>query len=525
MNNIILTEYTERIYKFSLSKTFSEDEAEELSQEILINAVRSLPKLRDESRFEPWLWSLAQNTARVFRRKQSKQRAMFVYDAPEYLLKEDEEIGFEDSEKEEAYSLLREKISMLSRIYRDIIIFHYYDGLSVKEISERLNIPMGTVTWRLSEARNRLKKGVNDMEATALKPVKLGIGIYGSGNYNGEDRLYPGQLIDDALSQNILFHCYDSPKSVEELAKLCGVPAYYIEDRIEMLERRQAIIQPSKGKYRTDFIFWEDKHGKYCEDNVEAALMPVMGKLVSALERLWQEADKIDFYRAEKTDEELKYLYGIMAMDHLSEKYNDMEYPPILPNYDDYKWRYVGYAESGKYRRIHVGNQRSTHEEYNGENELISAYTHFTYGFADIKLEQMMYKQYIEVCLEILEHGKTKPDWKNAPACAARDGYIRIKDNVETVLVPYFTKEQKERFDALAEEIFSPLMEEYKKAVKDFTEGYKKLFPTHLYDDAQRMCHGFFLDFFDTVARYCIKNGILKHPESDWRCSVLVKIK
>lgn len=119
VNGNILGEYAEKIYKFALSKTFSEDEAEELSQEILLNALCSMPKLRDESRFEPWLWSLASNTARAFRRARGRQRAMFVYNAPEYLFEEAGESGFGDLEREETYSLLREKIAMLSTPFQD----------------------------------------------------------------------------------------------------------------------------------------------------------------------------------------------------------------------------------------------------------------------------------------------------------------------------------------------------------------------------------------------------------------------
>ena len=81
MDSRILTNYIDRIFRFALGKTFSEDEAEELTQEILMNAITSLGRLREEEKFEPWLWALAANTARNFRRGKSKQRAMFVYAA------------------------------------------------------------------------------------------------------------------------------------------------------------------------------------------------------------------------------------------------------------------------------------------------------------------------------------------------------------------------------------------------------------------------------------------------------------
>ncbi len=67
MENTILTKYIDKIYKYALSSTFSEGEAEELSQEILLTVLVALPKLREERKFEPWLWAVAENTSRSFR--------------------------------------------------------------------------------------------------------------------------------------------------------------------------------------------------------------------------------------------------------------------------------------------------------------------------------------------------------------------------------------------------------------------------------------------------------------------------
>ena len=51
----VLENYIERVYGFAVNHTFSREEADELSQEILFTAVRELPKLKDCSRLEPWL--------------------------------------------------------------------------------------------------------------------------------------------------------------------------------------------------------------------------------------------------------------------------------------------------------------------------------------------------------------------------------------------------------------------------------------------------------------------------------------
>lgn len=515
MDKSIIAEYTDKVYAYAVSKTFSSDEAEELSQEILLTAITELSKLRNESRFEPWLWSLAANVAKVFRRSMGKQRAMYVYDAPNEMFEAEELLNTND---EELYALLRGKIAMLARIYRDIVILFYYDGLSTKQIAELLRIPEGTVTWRLSEARRKLKKECEQMNETALRPVKMSIDIYGEGDYNGTTKPFPSEYINDALSQNILYYCYEKPINIEGLSKLCGVPAYYVEDRMDNLIKRCAVIQPVKGKYQTDFIIWTDKYGKYCEENAEAALMPIMDKLISALEALYEKADKIDFYRADKKANELKFLYGIMAFDYLSLQYNDIEYPRRPINYDGHRWRYIGYMESGKYRRTGIGHQCCSNHGTAG------TFRHDVYAVNGFAFRNMMYDNYINVCEDILYSGKTEDE--ESAANAIKDGYIVRCENGELfVTVPSFTKEQKTEFDEITDDIFHPLIPEYSEIVKHFVSGYKNLFPKHLEDDAQRMCSGFFNGFYDTVSQYCIKNGILQNPAEGSICDVLTQFK
>ena len=74
----ILEKYIERIYGYALNNTYSTDEAQDLSQEILLTAVKELPYLRDENKFEPWLFGIARNVLKVFRRKKSKRKS-FIF--------------------------------------------------------------------------------------------------------------------------------------------------------------------------------------------------------------------------------------------------------------------------------------------------------------------------------------------------------------------------------------------------------------------------------------------------------------
>ena len=80
------------------------------------------------------------------------------------------------------------------------------------------------------------------MKAEALRPQKINPGFYGNGDYDGNCKPFPYTYISDALSQNILYHCYEKAQTVESLSDLCGVPAYYIEDCMDNLLKKK----PSK---------------------------------------------------------------------------------------------------------------------------------------------------------------------------------------------------------------------------------------------------------------------------------------
>ena len=64
-----------------------------------------------------------------------KKQVTYSYDVLENMPYEE----YGERENEEIYDFLRTKIAMLSEIYRNIIILYYYDGLSTKEIADKLN--------------------------------------------------------------------------------------------------------------------------------------------------------------------------------------------------------------------------------------------------------------------------------------------------------------------------------------------------------------------------------------------------
>ena len=510
----ILNQYYDRIYGYAHRHTFHEEEAADLTQDILYTVLTRLPTLKNEAVFEGWLWSIAANVTRSFRRKQGRQRAMFVYDMPEDLIWEDEY----PIENEELYASLRAKVAGLSQRYRDIVILFYYDGLSTKEIAARLDIPEGTVTWRLSEARKKLKKEYETMKTEALRPQKIHPDIYGTGEYDGSSKPFPNTYISDALSQNILFHCYEKAQTIESLSDLCGVPAYYIEDCMDNLLRREAVREIG-GKYRTDFLIWSDKYGIYCEKHSEECMKPILAPMLAAFDRIANDAKKIDFYRAGKSEEELYYLYALLAISHMSTRYSRLPYPEIREKYDGHRWCYIGNTESGNHKKIGFGIQCSMNLGSRG------SYSHTVYtigcGFV---WRPMMFDYEINVCEDLLTYGKTEDSYSASEAI--RKGYIRRTDNDEFhVTVPAFTKEQITAFHAAVERHTAPIAELYQTCIDDFLRGYRELFPSHLQEDADRMCTRIYTGMVTVLLAHAQKIGHILPPPQDSICDVMIQTK
>lgn len=516
MNAEILNGYVDKVYAYAVKRTFSEEEAADLSQVILYTAVKSLAKLRDESRFEPWFWGVAENVTRTFRRRMGKHREMFSYDLPIDLAAEENE----DENNDELYSLLRLKISRLSALYRNIIILRYYDGLSTKAIAQKLSVPEGTVTWRLSEARRKIKKEFEKMEfeQTALRPVKMHISINGSGNYDGKTKPFPDSYINDALSQNILFQCMEEAKSIENLSKVCGVPAYYIEDRIDNLLKREAVKENAKGKYITDFWIRTDKYAKYFADNAEKAVSPVKDGVIEGIRRLVKESRKIGYYSAEKSDDELFYLCAWLAFEHLNWKHSTVPYKPHTEKYDGYRWDYIGDMRTGAYRDYGAGSSAFMN---NNESGKYAHYIFFGFGFGR---HQMMRDNIIDVCADVLT-GK-EPDDKFSAATAIQNGnLVRRDDGTLFVAAPAFTRKQKDEFNELADLIFAPLMDQYISIVDKLASGYKKLFPKHLPDVAERQCRVLFMQLLNALIVFAQDDGAISPPAYGKVCEVLIENK
>ena len=139
------------------------EDAEDVVQEALLAAFLNLRKLRDHDRFRPWLLGIVANLGRTRLRM---KRDGFTLDGlggrpiREFTLEEAEPSPELIYETREFHRLIANAIDALPAEQRNAVRLHYYDGLTLAEISMLVESPLGTIKARLHHARQRLKSSL-----------------------------------------------------------------------------------------------------------------------------------------------------------------------------------------------------------------------------------------------------------------------------------------------------------------------------------------------------------------------------
>ena len=228
----ITTEYLKPVYGFALRRCANLQDAEDLTQEIILRAFRALLAKNDVESPDKFIWTVAHNTLANYYRDKANTVIGVPIDEFAEILPSDDDTSSGIIEKETTDRLHRE-IAYLSKMQRRIVIAYYYENKKQEAIAAELGIPLGTVKWHLFEAKKELKRGMDTMRnASELKfnPVKFGLcGFNGSAGTKGAASNY----LRSPLSQNIEYVVWKEAKTIGEIADALGVSPVYVESEAE----------------------------------------------------------------------------------------------------------------------------------------------------------------------------------------------------------------------------------------------------------------------------------------------------
>ncbi|NDV44601.1 sigma-70 family RNA polymerase sigma factor [Muricauda sp. 40Bstr401] len=155
--------YAKMVYNKCFGFAKSEDEAEDLTQDVFLQLFIKLRTFKGRSKFSTWLYSFTYNFCvnYVNRNKQLKIRDQSVQ-VDESDQKLTEEVP-DESLFEMKADKLKKSLELLSAEDKSLLLLKYQDGASIKELVELLELGDSAVKMRLKRAKERLVEIYNTL--------------------------------------------------------------------------------------------------------------------------------------------------------------------------------------------------------------------------------------------------------------------------------------------------------------------------------------------------------------------------
>ena len=157
----VFRDYAPRIYTLARRMLGNDADAEDVTQDVLLQIVRKLDTFRGESAFPTWLHRITVNAALAHRRKRAAREERRIYDPLESFLDgrhpgpvkkwsipPDQEIL-----DQETHEVIEKAIDELPESYRDVYLLADVEGLPNAEIGAMLGLSIPAVKSRLHRAR------------------------------------------------------------------------------------------------------------------------------------------------------------------------------------------------------------------------------------------------------------------------------------------------------------------------------------------------------------------------------------
>ncbi len=150
-----ILENQNRFYRLAYSYVRNEDVALDVVQSAICKGLEKCCSLKNQDALSTWFYRIVVNEALQYLRKNKKEAVSPDGELPEQVY------------HEPAYERQREVYDEVMRLpepMKTVVVLHFYEGLTLKQISEITKTNLNTVKSRLYSALNRLEKGLKEAD-------------------------------------------------------------------------------------------------------------------------------------------------------------------------------------------------------------------------------------------------------------------------------------------------------------------------------------------------------------------------
>lgn len=155
--NVLLNRYWSDVYRFQLSKSDDEDEAEDITIKTFSKAFEKIHLYNSDYNFKTWLLSISKN---IFLDHVRKQRADIISidkkESEAYKIFDESPSAEDQLIIEQNLAQLLNYIKQLKPHYQEIINLRYFREMSYKEMADHLNQPISNIKVKLLRSKKLL---------------------------------------------------------------------------------------------------------------------------------------------------------------------------------------------------------------------------------------------------------------------------------------------------------------------------------------------------------------------------------
>ncbi len=162
----IYAAFARKILNFIYRMVHSPEEAEDLAQETFVAVYQKLNSLKDNGKFEPWLFRIARNL--VYQQFRTRSASTVSIDALDedgramMQLPDERKNPDESFQSEELEDVVSRAIKDLPEKYREVFVLSAIQRLSYQQIAEIVGQSLPSVKTDIHRARLRVRDSVKD---------------------------------------------------------------------------------------------------------------------------------------------------------------------------------------------------------------------------------------------------------------------------------------------------------------------------------------------------------------------------
>ncbi len=159
------------VFRTALAITGDAEAAADLLQDVFLRLHRFAAHIDPLRPIEPWLYRMTTNLSYTWvKRRQRWLRPL--EDVADWLAGTHKDTPAYQAEMDDSWRQVQQAVSSLPLSHRGVVVLYYVNDLSLQEISEILDIPVGTVKSRLHYGRQAMKQSLGLLAGEILPELQ-----------------------------------------------------------------------------------------------------------------------------------------------------------------------------------------------------------------------------------------------------------------------------------------------------------------------------------------------------------------